>query len=82
MKVLFFGSLREAAGVPELECAPPADVATLADLRDWLSARDPALGAAVRARGVRVVRDRAFAPFDTPIAGAREIAFVSPLSGG
>lgn len=82
VRVLFFGALRDAAGRGELVCDPPPEVETLDGLRAWLATGNPELARAVRAPGVRAVRDRAFAPFDAPIAGADEIAFVPPLSGG
>lgn len=81
-KILFFGALRDAAGCAEMTCTLPGNVETLEALRGWLAARDPALGEAVRKHGVRVVRDHVFCDFGAPIAGAFEIAFVSPLSGG
>jgi molybdopterin synthase sulfur carrier subunit len=82
IKVLFFGALRDAAGCSELTCAPPLDITTLEALRHWLAARDPVLGDAMHARGVRGVRNHSFCTFDEPISAADEIAFVSPLSGG
>lgn len=82
-RLLFFGRIRDAAGVPELDCELPATVATIAQLREWLARRDPVLGDAVRAPGVRVAVNQTFClDDDQPTAGAREIAFMSPLSGG
>ena len=80
MRVLFFGRLREAAGCPELHC--DEELGTVADLRDWLATRDPSLGQALRRPGVRVARNQAFCGWSEPIAGASEVAFMSPLSGG
>ncbi len=80
LRVLFFGRLREIAGAQELQC--DAELADVAALRDWLSARNPELGEALRAPGVRVAREQSFCSFDEPLSGAREIAFMSPLSGG
>lgn len=82
IKVLFFGRLRDAAGAGERIAAAPADVRTLAELRDWIARDEPELAAALAAPGVRAVRDQNFCALDTPLAGAREIAFVPPLSGG
>ena len=82
-KLLFFGRLRDAAGASELDCELPAGVATIAQLREWLARRDPVLGQAVRAPGVRVAVNQTFCVNDEePTDGAREIAFMSPLSGG
>lgn len=82
MKIVFLGRVSDAAGCTEMACAPPAHVATVAALRDWLAARDPALSETMQSRSVRAIVDHAFAPDDTPIAGAKEIAFAPPLSGG
>ncbi len=82
LRVLFFGSLRDAAGGAELSVAPPPDIATIAALRSWLAGRDAKLGEALTAPGVRMARDQHFCGDDAPLAGATEIAFMSPLSGG
>ena len=82
IRVLFFGRLRDTAGRAEMDCAPPADIATIAGLRAWLGAQDDALGTALAAPGIRVARDQSFCGFDAALAGAREIAFMAPLSGG
>jgi len=81
-RILFFGAIRDAAGCAEMDVALPADVDCLERLRDWLAARDPLLGEALRARGVRAAIDRAFVEADARLASPEEIAFMSPLSGG
>lgn len=82
-RLLFFGRLRDIAGFAERTVELPATVDSIADLRALLSAQDPDLGAAITAPGVRVAVDQAFCLSDaTPARGAREIAFMSPLSGG
>lgn len=81
--LLFFGRLRDAAGRAEWRCDLPAEIATVAALRAWLASQDAALGAALAAPGVRVAVDHAFCSADAALApGVREIAFMSPLSGG
>ena len=81
-RVLLFGRLRDLAGAAELELPSLAQMRTIADARAWLAARDPLLGAALAAPGVRVAVDRHFADDSAGIAEASEIAFMSPLSGG
>lgn len=81
-RLLFFGALQDAAGIRERDVALPAHVRTVDDLRAWLAAEDPALGARLAAPGVRCAIDRAFAQNNAALAGAEEIAFMSPLSGG
>ncbi len=82
-KLLYFAWVRERVGVSEEELALPADLATVADLLDWLAERSPGHAAALADRSaIRVGLDQAFARADTPIAGAREIAIFPPVTGG
>jgi molybdopterin synthase sulfur carrier subunit len=80
--VRYFGRVRDAAGAAELNYAPPSEVKTIAELRDWLGLKDAALGEALKAAGVRVARDQQICAPDALIAGAEEIAFMAPFSGG
>ena len=81
--LLFFGRLSDVAGCSRLDCDLPQTVTTVAALRAWLAARDPVLGQAIQAQGVRVAVNRSFCGSDMdPTLGAEEIAFMSPLSGG
>lgn len=82
VRVLFFGRLRELAGAPEMTRALPAETATAEDLARLLAAENPALGAALAEPSVRVAVDREFAARTASLAGAGEIAFMPPLSGG
>jgi len=82
-RLLFFGRLRDVAGYAEREFVLPSEIETIADLRVYLAAYDPHLGEAVAARGVRIAVDQAFCASEgAPARDAREIAFMSPLSGG
>lgn len=82
-RLMFFGRLRDVAGYAERELDLPHDVANVADLRAFLGANDPNLGGAISARGVRVAINQRFCVGDLdPVHDAREIAFMSPLSGG
>jgi molybdopterin converting factor subunit 1 len=81
--ILFFGRLSDAAGCSRMTCDLPKTVTTVAGLRAWLAARDPILGEAIQSPGVRVAVNQTFCLSDAdPTLGAREIAFMSPLSGG
>ena len=80
--IFFFGRLSDAAGASEVRVDVPVGIDTIGALRNWLGASDATLAAALAAPGVRAARDRAFCGFDDAIADAREIAFMSPLSGG
>lgn len=82
-RLLFFGRLRDVAGHRERVVELPAYVDTVVKLRDWISEGDPDLGDALRAHGVHVAVDQVICnePGKT-VRGAREIAFMPPLSGG
>lgn len=80
-RLLFFGPLRERAGDLH-EQVVQLDARTLADVVNWIAKRNPELGEALKAKGVRVAIDQAFASLDAPVGNAKEIAFMSPLSGG
>ncbi len=81
--ILYFAWVREAMGRATERVSPPASVASIADLVDWLAARDPAAAAALADRGrLRAAVDQMFVGLDAPIAGAREIALFPPVTGG
>jgi sulfur-carrier protein len=83
MKVLYFAWLRERVGVPEEEVEPPAEVATVGALMDWLADRDEAHAYAFENRRVvRAAIDQVHVKPTTALAGAREIAFFPPMTGG
>ena len=83
MKVLYFAWLRERIGPGEEEIDAPAHVKTVGDLVTWLAQRGEQYAHAFEnARVVRAAIDRAHVPAETPIAGAREIAFFPPMTGG
>ncbi|MBB5519325.1 MoaD/ThiS family protein [Amphiplicatus metriothermophilus] len=82
IRVLFFGRLHEVVGAREREIEPPDWVDTPAALIDWLAAGDARIGAALSAPSVRVAVDQAIVERDSPLAGAREVAFMPPFSGG
>lgn len=77
--VLYFARIREAVGVGEERIALPAAIQTVDDLVAVLAARHSVFGERDR---LRVAVDQVMADFDTPITGAREIAFFPPVTGG
>ncbi len=83
MRMVYFAWVRERIGVAEEDVSPPPEVATIADLVDWLAARGGghAEAFADRAR-LRAAKDQAFVPLETPLAGAAEIAIFPPVTGG
>jgi sulfur-carrier protein len=82
-KILYFARMRQILGKGEEEIAIPGDVTTVSMLIDFLKARDDGYAAAFAdPRVIRAAIDQAHAPLDTPIKGAREIAFFPPVTGG
>ena len=83
MKAVYFASVRERIGKTEEVLAPPAAVVTVADLVDWLKGRGEGYEAAfAHAATVRAAIDRVHVKPDAPIAGALEVAFFPPMTGG
>jgi molybdopterin synthase sulfur carrier subunit len=82
-KLLYFARMRQIIGKAEESITIPADVTTVSGLIDFLKDRDDAYAAAFAdPRIIRVAIDQAHAPLDASIAGAREIAFFPPVTGG
>ena len=83
MKALYFAWVRERVGKAEEEIAPPTDIATVGDLIAWLAARDDGYAHAFERKSViRAALDRAHVSHDAKIAGAKEVAFFPPMTGG
>ncbi len=83
MKALYFAWVRERIGRPEEELAPPPAVATVGDLMGWLSGRGEGYAHAFENPAViRAALDHVHAAHDRPLAGAREVAFFPPMTGG
>ena len=83
MKALYFAWVRERIGLAEEEIDPPAGVDNVAALIDWLATRGEGYAHAFEnPRVIRAAIDRTHAKPTAPIAGAREIAFFPPMTGG
>ena len=83
MKLVYFAWVRERIGKAEEELAPPHSIATVAELIKWLSGRGEEYAYAFEnPKVIRTAIDRTHARSDAPIAGAREIAFFPPMTGG
>jgi molybdopterin synthase sulfur carrier subunit len=83
VKIRYFAWMKRRVGLAEEDVTPPATVTTVADLVAWLRTRSPGHAEALAegaAFGAAV--DQRTAPFDAPIAGAREVAFFPPFTGG
>ena len=83
MRLLYFAWVRERVGKPEEEMELPASVTTIADLMTFLAQQGEEYAHAfVNPKVIRTAVDRAHVRSDTAIAGAREIAFFPPMTGG
>ena len=83
MRAIYFAWVRERIGIAEEEVAPPSHVATVSELIVWLSSRGENYAHAFeRASSIRAAIDHTHVKPDAPIAGAREIAFFPPMTGG
>ncbi len=83
MKLVYFAWVRERIGKAEEVIEPPAGVRTVGELMTWLSGRDERYAHAFEnAKVIRAAIDRAHVKADTAIAGAHEIAFFPPMTGG
>lgn len=79
--VLYFAWVRERIGVPREALETEAE--TVSDLVAELSAREERYAAAFAdTAALRVAIDQSLAAFDTPLSGAREVAFFPPMTGG
>ena len=83
MRVLYFAWVKEKAGIAAEEIDPPKSVTTIAELMVWLKARGPEFANAFeRAEVIRAAIDHSHVRHDARIAGAREISFFPPVTGG
>ncbi len=79
----YFAWVREKAGIDEEQVDLPENLASVGDVLTWLKGRGPEFAAAFeRAELIRAAVDQTHVPHDHPIAGAKEIAFFPPVTGG
>lgn len=82
MQVLYFSWLRERIGTAGEE-VDPGDAVTARDLIAALSTRSEAHAVAFAdTAAIRVAVDQEMVEMDAPLAGAREVAFFPPVTGG
>jgi molybdopterin synthase sulfur carrier subunit len=83
VKLVYFAWVRERIGLPEEEVELPAGVETVADLVRWLKGRGEEYAYAFENEGlVRAAVDRVHAKPGARLAGAGEVAFFPPMTGG
>lgn len=79
--VLYFAWVRERIGVPKESVE--SDAVTVADLVEELMSREERYKVAFSdMSSVRVAVDQKLADIEAPLAGAREVAFFPPMTGG
>jgi molybdopterin converting factor subunit 1 len=83
MRIRYFAWVRERIGTPEETVSPPAGVATVGQLADWLATRSAGHAAAFAdRRRLRVAVNQEQARFADPVAANDEVAFFPPMTGG
>ena len=83
MRLKYFAWVRERIGKTEETIEPPPGVRTVEELMAWLAGRGETYAHAFeRPRVIRAAIDHAHVKPDAAIAGAREIAFFPPMTGG
>ena len=83
MDVLYFAWLRQKVGVNREAVMPPAEVATVGALIEWLRQRSPGHAEAfANARFVRAAVNHEFATLETAVEPGDEVAFFPPVTGG
>jgi molybdopterin synthase sulfur carrier subunit len=83
MKAVYFAWVRERVGKAEEELNPPPTVTTVGDLMAWLSGQGEGYALAFeKPSTVRAALDRVHARREAAIAGAKEVAFFPPMTGG
>jgi molybdopterin synthase sulfur carrier subunit len=83
VKLVYFAWVRERVGRTEEDVDLPPEVRTVADLVRWLKGRGEEYAHAFENEGVvRAAIDHAHVRPDASLAGAREVAFFPPMTGG
>ncbi len=83
MQLLYFAWVRERIGTGAEMLSPPAEVASVAALLDWLAKRSPGHAAALADRSaIRVAVDQDFVGGDAPVRPDSEVAIFPPVTGG
>jgi len=83
MKVLYLARFRQLVVRGSDDVSPPADVKTVGDLLAYLVRTDNGCAAAfTNEKIVRAAVDQSHVKMDHPIAGAHEVAFFPPVTGG
>ena len=83
LRVLYFAALRERLGRAEEAVQAPDSIASVAQLRDWLSQRgEPWTAAFAETRRVRAAVDQMMVEDGHVLHDGAEVAFFPPVTGG
>jgi sulfur-carrier protein len=83
VKIRYFAWVREKTGKAEEVLDLPVGIDTVADLVGWLKGLGPQYAEAfARADVIRAAIDQTHVKPTASVAGAREIAFFPPVTGG
>ena len=83
VKLVYFAWVRERIGTGEEVRDVPSSVATVRDLIGWLADQGPEYrNAFANPSVIRVAIAQEHVTHEAPIAGAKEIAFFPPVTGG
>jgi sulfur-carrier protein len=83
VKARYFAWVRERIGTGEEELDLPPDIVTVSDVIGWLSGRGDNYAHAFERRDtIRAALDQRHAKHGATVAGAQEIAFFPPMTGG
>lgn len=83
MKLIYFAWVRQRIGVGQETVDPPGEVASVADLVEWLRGRGPGYAEAFRdTRAIRCAVNQEYAEPSHPVAAGDEVAFFPPVTGG
>jgi molybdopterin synthase sulfur carrier subunit len=83
MKIVYFAWLRERLDKTEEDIELPSSVETIGDVMEWLKTRGEEYELAFEnPKVIRAAIDKTHVRPETKIAGAHEIAFFPPMTGG
>ncbi|MCA0257293.1 MAG: molybdopterin converting factor subunit 1 [Proteobacteria bacterium] len=83
LRLVYFAWVRERIGKAEEEINVPDHIKTVGDLIAHLTALDEGYAAAFEVpQVIRAAINEELVEHDEPIAGAREVAFFPPMTGG
>ncbi len=80
--LLYFAGLKERLGIGRETVAPPVEVRSVGEMRDWLRRRGGVWADALAAKNLQVAVNRSMTTFDAAISDGDEVAIFPPVTGG